>query len=101
MHMRKTVLFCICTVILVVQSFAQATKVNGKVVDEQGKPVAGVSIARKNSKAVGISTGDGQFAVNADIGDTLVFSSVNYEVQEALAAENLTVTLKATAQSLA
>src|SRR4051812_10273270 len=101
MHMRKKVLFCIGTLMLVLQSFAQSSPVIGKVVDEQGNPLAGVTVSKKNSKVASLTFDDGQFKLNAAPGDTLLFSALGFETKQAVAESNLTVTLKADVKSLA
>ncbi len=98
--MRKTVMLCFCTMMLVVQSFAQSP-VSGKIVDDQGRPIPGVSILKKNAQAIGITSNNGEFTLNIMLGDTLVFSAVGYDTKEAIATENLTITLRAGANSLA
>lgn len=71
--------------------------VTGKVLDENGKPVAGASVKIKGSKVPAIQTGkDGDFKITADSeNDVVVISYVGYETEEFKASKNpLTVRLK-------
>lgn len=71
--------------ILVVPHKAAATVISyvlrGKVLDENKKPLPGVTV-RLDGTAMGVSTGqEGEFVMNLPVTDgTLVFSSVGYEV---------------------
>ncbi len=63
------------------QLWAQQT-VTGYVSDQDGIPIAGVSILVKGTKT-GTSTDDkGYFSIEAAMGNVLIFSSVNYEMKE-------------------
>jgi len=57
-------------------------RVTGKVTDEEGKPISGVSVFIKNSKTGTTTDGDGNYSLEADKGDVLVFSSVGYKKME-------------------
>ena len=81
--MRSCVLFLL-SLLFVSTSFSQNTfKVSGKVTDDAGKGVSGVSVLVKGSKN-GTTTGaDGGFELNAPSGKSvLVISSVGYTEQE-------------------
>ncbi len=74
---------------------AQTTKVTGSVVDETGEPLVGVSVTVKGQSG-GVTTDiDGNFAINAKAGQTIVFSYVGYNpVEVKFAGQPLKVTLK-------
>ena len=58
--------------------------IHGRVMNENGEPVAGVSISVKGGKAVGVTNENGEFVLkNVDPGATLVFTAVNMETYEA------------------
>ena len=57
-------------------------RVTGRVTDEEGKPISGVSVFIKNSKTGTITDVDGNFSLGANKGDVLVFSSVGYKKKE-------------------
>jgi len=65
-------------------TLAQKGKIDGKITDANGNPLAGVSILIKET-GKGIATGtDGRFVLNAEFGKkyTLVISATNYEGKE-------------------
>ncbi|MBN9352178.1 MAG: TonB-dependent receptor [Chitinophagaceae bacterium] len=59
-------------------------EVKGKVTDENGKPLAGVSVTLKNNNKIGTTTdNNGDYSLSVESGDgTLVFSSVGHSTQE-------------------
>lgn len=68
--------------ILSVSVFAQI-KVSGKVADEQGQALPGVSVVVKGTTTGSVTDADGKFSVNAPSRtSTLVFSYIGYTTQE-------------------
>ena len=67
-----------------VQVFAQTKSltITGKVTDENGKPLPGVSVLIKSATSGTISNQDGAYSLSANDNSTLVFSSISYETQE-------------------
>ena len=68
-------------------SFSQTSplKVSGKVVDENGKPMVGVNVLVKSTPLGTTTDADGNFAINAPSGKSvLVFSFIGYEEQEVI-----------------
>lgn len=60
----------------------KADKVSGTVTDEQGKPLSNVSVTVKGT-TIGVTTDNqGDFSLQVDKGQTIVFSSVGYQIQE-------------------
>jgi len=59
-----------------------AIKISGSVRDATGQPLVGVSIAVKGSKNATTTNGNGQFAIEANLGDVLVFSYIGYTKKE-------------------
>jgi TonB-linked SusC/RagA family outer membrane protein len=54
--------------------------VSGRITDEKGKPVAGVTISVKGGKVIGITNDNGEFILeNVPADATLVFAAVNIE----------------------
>ncbi|MBC7866006.1 MAG: carboxypeptidase-like regulatory domain-containing protein, partial [Gloeobacteraceae cyanobacterium ES-bin-316] len=70
--------------------------VTGKITDDQGKPLQGVSVVLKSSQK-GVSTdAEGRFSIEVTQGsDVLIFSYVGFEnkEQKVTASKDLTVTL--------
>lgn len=102
-------MFKIATKILIivflfsVQSFAQGQEItiNGKVKDESGLPMPGVSVVVKGT-TVGTVTGiEGDFSFKAPTSSLLVFSFIGYETQEiSISESNMEVVLKVDNQKL-
>lgn len=77
--------------------------VRGKISNERGEPLAGVSITEKGTNNGGISDADGLFVLQLQSADAvLLFSIVGYEPTQVAAAGNqaLTVVLKQTIDGL-
>ena len=81
----KTKFSVILTLLLafVVQiSFAQEKKVSGTVSDDNGLPLPGSTIIIKGTSS-GVSTDfDGNYSINANVGDVLTFNYVGYADQD-------------------
>ena len=70
--------------------------ITGTVVDAKGTPLAGVSVVLKGKNNVGTTTNtSGQFRIEAESGDVLVFSIVGYTAQEVAVGknDNISITL--------
>ncbi|GGM78352.1 SusC/RagA family TonB-linked outer membrane protein [Dyadobacter beijingensis] len=65
----------------VVGAFAQNT-IKGKIKDEQGQPLPGVSVVVKGTTAGTVTDNEGLYTVNAERNGTLVFSFIGYLTQE-------------------
>ncbi|WAC15524.1 SusC/RagA family TonB-linked outer membrane protein [Dyadobacter pollutisoli] len=82
-------------------AFAQ-NAIKGKIKDEQGQSLPGVSVVVKGTTAGTVSDNEGNYTVNADRNSTLVFSFIGYLTQEiAIGSKNsLDVTLAADTKAL-
>jgi TonB-linked SusC/RagA family outer membrane protein len=68
---------------LVVQiSFAQQKTISGTVTDDINLPLPGVNIIIKGTTSGTQSDFDGKYSINAEVGQTLVFSYVGFATQE-------------------
>lgn len=56
--------------------------VTGTITDSTGKPLAGVSVQKKNTKTGTVTNAQGAYSINAASTDVLVFSYVGYQTQE-------------------
>ena len=56
--------------------------VTGRVTDEDGSPIAGVSVVVKGTKTGTATDDNGSFSIVTDIGNVLIFSSVSYGTKE-------------------
>ena len=68
---------------------AQQTRVTGKVLDENGKPMPGVSITIKGTKNAVVTNDEGNYNILASRGDILIFSFLGYKVQEETVVGNV------------
>ena len=101
MHMRKFLLgffgllFCIA-------SNAQTTAVTGKVTDEAGKPLEGISVVEKKSVKGTVTDASGVFKLTVKTGSVLVFSGVGFGKKEVAVTgtDALNVTLSALSNEL-
>ena len=76
-------------------------KVTGKVIDDLGEPMIGVSVQVKGTTGGAITDIDGNYSVSVEPGATLVFSYVGYITQEhAVKGGMLNVTLKEDTETL-
>ena len=74
-------------------SFAQGIK--GTVIDENGEPVIGATVAdMSNTKNATITDFDGNFVINVKSGQTITISYIGYETQTVAAKNSMTVRLQ-------
>jgi TonB-linked SusC/RagA family outer membrane protein len=95
--MKKTLLLVLGLVYFITFSFAQNRTISGKVVDESGNPLSGVSITERGGNTGVQTNAQGEFTITlSGTGEkTLVFSYVGYEPQNVSTADSraLSVTL--------
>ena len=81
------------TCFLAIQSFAQSSsseekQISGKIVDNNGNPMVGVTVTLKNNPQKGsVSNADGDFLIAATSNDILVFSFIGFNTKEVPANE--------------
>lgn len=83
-------------------ALAQTKEITGTVVDDSGIPLPGANVIIKGT-TIGTQTDfDGNFAIEANTGDILVFSYIGYQPIETLVGDqqDLEITLKPDAASL-
>ena len=83
---------------LIVQiSFAQEKTISGTVADDTGLPLPGVNIIIKGTTTGTQSDFDGNYSIEAAVGQTLVYSYVGFDTQEIAvgASNNIDVAMKA------
>ena len=81
----------------------QAKPVKGKVTDEQGQPLIGVTVMVKGSTKGAQTNANGEFSIEAPESATLVFSYIGHESQEVAvkdAGKPLSIVLKGGASGL-
>jgi TonB-linked SusC/RagA family outer membrane protein len=72
----------VCLSLCFVQVYGQSKPVTGKILDEAGKPIPGVSVVLKSTTTGTISNGDGAYTLSVSQDAILVFSAISYESQE-------------------
>lgn len=79
-------------------AFAQDRTVSGKILDESGQPLPGVSVLVKGTSNGTVSDGEGAYTIGGiNDNSTLVFSFIGYEGQEISVGSRSTVDLNMTA----
>lgn len=71
-----------CLLFILNFSFAQQTRVTGKISDMNNEPLPGATVLVKGTTRGTISGVDGMYAIEAAAGETLVFSFVGFEPKE-------------------
>ncbi|WP_212003247.1 SusC/RagA family TonB-linked outer membrane protein [Chitinophaga sp. HK235] len=82
---------------------APATKdISGRITDEKGMGIPGVSVSVKGTQKGIITGGDGQFHLAANPGDVLVVRMMGYETQEVTVGSDasISITIKESSTSL-
>jgi len=78
----------------------QQVLIRGTISDEEGQTLIGATIIFKNDPANGtITDADGNFSIQADPGDILVFSYLGMETQEVLISDQLQLSIILKAES--
>ena len=99
----KPLLFLLLLFFVTASSFAQVAKaIKGKITDDNGNGLPGVSVNVKNSKKGVITDVNGVFNIDAAEGVVLTVSSVGYESNEIKVGKkaDYILNLKSTSQSL-
>ncbi|MDF0709102.1 TonB-dependent receptor [Flagellimonas okinawensis] len=82
--------------VLLVSFISKAQEVTGTVYDDQNVPLPGASVQVKGTTTGVITDFDGNYTIEANTGDILVFSYVGFNTQEAtVTGSTLDVTLQA------
>lgn len=83
MNKHLSILFLLFFSVLSVQA-----QISGNVVDPQGEPLPGVNVIVKGTSTGTATDFDGNFTLNANTGDTLVFSFIGFQNQEVVVADS-------------
>lgn len=65
-----------------VKAMFRFLNIQGKVTNELGQPIAGVNVSVKNGKARAVTSSSGNYTVDADANDALVFSFIGFVTTE-------------------
>ncbi len=76
-------------------NFMGAQEVSGTVIDDTNQPLPGVSVVLKGTTSGTTTDFDGNYAIEANNGDVLIFSYVGYDTQEiTISGSTLNVTMQ-------
>ena len=90
---KSSILMMLMALFMSITSFAQGIK--GTVIDENGEPVIGATVAEKsNPKNATITDFDGNFTVNVNAGKIIQITYIGYETKEAAAKNGMTIKLR-------
>lgn len=80
--------------------FVPPVKITGKVTDENGEPLPGVSVTVKGSKEGVVTSVDGAYTINApEQSSVLIFSFIGMQEQEVTVGERTTINVAMTAST--
>jgi TonB-linked SusC/RagA family outer membrane protein len=91
--MRKLTCWLIANLFLFTLSFGQEIEITGQVTDTLGAPISNASVKVVNSRRGTTTDNNGYFKLRTTPGARLQISSIGYDVQEFIAAPNLTARL--------
>lgn len=80
----KKVYIILLSQLIAIYSFSQ---ISGIVIDENGTGTPGVNVILKGSLSGTVTDLNGNFQINANVGDSLIFSFIGYESQELIVQE--------------
>ncbi|AOM76504.1 SusC/RagA family TonB-linked outer membrane protein [Pedobacter steynii] len=87
LYTKRSFLTLLLVALSVLTAMSQTTSVKtGKVIDETGQPLPGVSVKVKNTSAGSMTDKEGKFSLNVDDKAILLFSYLGYITQEISAA---------------
>ena len=99
--MRKLLICLVGMVMLVQAAFAQNVEISGKVADDKGNPIPGVSVQEKTTKRGTTTDANGLFKLSVKPGTTLVLSSVGFDSKQIVLNNSTTQNITLTASNMA
>ena len=97
MRTKFSGIFTLLLAFVVQLTFAQEKNVSGTVSDNSGLPLPGVNIIVKGTSNWTQSDFDGNYTVNASVGQTIVFSYIGFNsVERAVTAATSNISLQMT-----
>ncbi|SFC52578.1 TonB-linked outer membrane protein, SusC/RagA family [Parapedobacter composti] len=91
--LRSQRVFCLCLALVLpmATAFAQGQLTVSGVVSDNNGPLEGVSVEVKRGAVRTVTDATGQYRIQANSGDTLVFRNVGYTTQEVAVGQNETI----------
>src|SRR3954453_5566176 len=80
--MRRFASLIAVTIFVVSTALPQVRNLTGRIIEQNGEPVAFATVNIKGTKNSIAANNDGVFYIKAAIGDTLVVTAVNFESKE-------------------
>ncbi|MFC6095056.1 SusC/RagA family TonB-linked outer membrane protein [Flavobacterium qiangtangense] len=87
-------------VFLFYQGQMMAQDIKGKVLDETGLPLPGVTITNANSTSSAATDFDGNFSINAQAGELLTFTFLGFTTQTVPASQSMSVSMSSSATNI-
>ena len=81
-------------VVLSITPSSNMAIIKGRVTDEEGNPLSGVTVQVKGANTSTVTNAEGEFSIDAGSSATLVFSSVGFIAREVTADNNATVNVR-------
>ena len=78
---------------LVLASFQQQSIVQGTILSDEGTALAGVTVTRKGTNDATTTDAQGKFQIQAQKGDTLIFSIIGYQSVESVVGQQRDISL--------
>lgn len=80
--MKKLWYLCCLLLLLINSSWAQQTKISGTLKDTDGKPIESATVQVKGKSTGTLTNANGEFTINARVGDKLIIKAIGYKDQE-------------------
>jgi hypothetical protein len=91
---QKILLLVVC--FMFISNVLIAQKIIGKISNQKGEGLSGVSVLIKNSNKGTVSDAGGNYAIEASQGNILIFTSVGFEKREVKVASQASVNVSMT-----
>lgn len=93
--MKNKVLLTILILFISIISFAQTTKISGKIIDEKdATPIEFATIRVLKNNVLTVSNSMGEFTINAEIGDKIEVSHVSFKAKTITLQNEITIQLQ-------
>ena len=99
--MRKLLILLVGIVAFMQYAHSQNVDISGKVADDKGNPIPGVSVQEKSSKRGTTTDINGLFKLSVKPGTTLIFSSVGFDNKQVVLNNSTTQNIVLTPSNLA
>ena len=91
--MKKLWYLCCLLLLLINSSLAQQTKITGTLKDSDGKPIESATVQVKGKTFGTLTNANGEFTINAKVGDKLAITAIGYKAIEAEITSSKSISL--------